>query len=271
MHYVPVIRDAQANTIALERATSGIDAAHDAIEDQRANTKPLADIAKDRDLPLRTIPAVTAQGLDPAGNAVEGIPDRDTTLTALFRAEMGGDNEPLRTKNGGYIWYDIANIDRAHDKPLADVRDEVVTRWRAAETQRRLVAKAKDLSARLDKGEAVEAVAAEAGLTVQTLNDLARNQAQGDLTAEVVNRVFATATGKSASAEAGESRALFKVTSATMPAYVPGTPADEAITKRFQPTIADDVLGQYIGDVQNAVGVTVNQAAFRRAIGGGEY
>jgi peptidyl-prolyl cis-trans isomerase D len=184
---------------------------------------------------------------------------------------MGGDNEPLRTKNGGYIWYDIANIDRAHDKPLADVRDEVVTRWRAAETQRRLVAKAKDLSARLDKGEAVEAVAAEAGLTVQTLNDLARNQAQGDLTAEVVNRVFATATGKSASAEAGESRALFKVTSATMPAYVPGSPADEAITKRFQPTIADDVLGQYIGDVQNAVGVTVNQAAFRRAIGGGEY
>jgi peptidyl-prolyl cis-trans isomerase D len=31
------------------------------------------------------------------------------------------------------------------------------------------------------------------------------------------------------------------------------------------------VLGQYIGDVQASVGVNVNQAAFRRAIGGGEY
>lgn len=260
-----------AKAIALERATSGIDAAHDAIEDQRANTKPLADIAKERDLPLRIIPAVSAQGLDPAGNTVEGIPDRDTTLTALFRAEMGGDNEPLRTKSGGYLWYDIANIDRAHDKPLAEVRDEVVARWRAAEAQRRLLAKAKELNARLDKGEAVEAVAAEAGLNVQTLSDLARNQAQGDLSAEIVNRVFATAVDKSASAESGEGRALFKVTAATMPAYVPGTPADEAITKRFQPTIADDVLGQYIGDVQTSVGVTINQQAFRRAIGGGEY
>ena len=147
----------------------------------------------------------------------------------------------------------------------------MVARWRAAEAQRRLLAKAKELNARLDKGEAVEAVAAEAGLNVQTLSDLARNQAQGDLSAEIVNRVFATAVDKSASAESGEGRALFKVTAATMPAYVPGTPADEAITKRFQPTIADDVLGQYIGDVQTSVGVTINQQAFRRAIGGGEY
>jgi peptidyl-prolyl cis-trans isomerase D len=184
---------------------------------------------------------------------------------------MGGDNEPLRTKNGGYIWYDIANIDRAHDKPLAEVRDEVVTRWRAAETQSRLLAKAKELSARIDKGEPLETVAAEAGLNVQTLSDLARNQTQGDLSADVVNRVFATAVDKSASAEAGESRALFKVTAATMPAFVPGSPEDETIIKRFQPTIADDVLGQYIGDVQASVGVNVNQAAFRRAIGGGEY
>ena len=260
-----------AKTIALERANSGLDTTHDAIEDQRANSKPLADIAKERDLPLTTIPAVTAQGLDPAGKTVEGIPDRDTTLTALFRAEMGGDNEPLRTKTGGYVWYDVTGIDRAHDKPLDEVRDEVVARWRAAEVQSRLLAKAKELSARLDKGETVEALAAEAGLNVQTLTDLARNQAQGDLTAEVVNRVFATAVEKSASAEAGESRALFKVTAATMPAFVPGSPEDEAITKRFQPTIADDVLGQYIGDVQTSVGVTINQAAFRRAIGGGEY
>ena len=214
---------------------------------------------------------MTAQGLDPEGKTVDGIPDRDTTLSALFRAEMGSDNEPLRTKSGGYVWYDITNIDRAHDKPLDQVRDEVVARWRAAETQSRLIAKAKDLTARLDKGEAVETVAAEAGLNVQTVTDLARNQPQGDMTADVVNRAFATPVNKAASAEAGESRALFKVTAATMPAFVPGSPEDEAITKRFQPTIADDVLGQYIGDVQTSVGVTVNQAAVRRAIGGGEY
>ncbi|NEU13902.1 peptidylprolyl isomerase [Methylobacterium sp. BTF04] len=257
-------------TIALERASSGIEAAHDAIEDQRANTKPLADIAKDRNLPLVAIPAVNAQGLDAAGKAVESIPDRDTTVAALFRSDIGGDNEPLRTKSGGYIWYDLSNIDRAHDKPLDEVRADVTVRWRAAETGKRLIAKSKELTAKLDKGEAVDAVAAEAGLTVQTLSDIARNQPQGDLTAEIVNRIFATLVGKSASAETGESRAVFKVTEATMPAYVPGTPSDEAIAKRFQATLADDLLSQYIADVQKSVGITVNQTAFRRAIGG-EY
>lgn len=256
--------------IALERATAGIDEAHDAIEDQRANTKPLADIAKDRTLPLLTIPAVNAQGLDPAGKAVAGLPDADTTVAALFRAEMGGDNEALRTKSGGYVWYDVTNIDRAHDKPLDEVRADVTARWRAAEIAKRLVAKAKELTAKLDAGQAIDAVAAEAGLTVQSLSDVARNQPQPPLTADIVNRVFTTNVDKSASAEAGESRAVFKVTAATMPAYVPGSPTDTDNAKRFQSSLADDILGEYIADVQKSAGITINQAAFRRAIGG-EY
>lgn len=254
--------------IALERATSGVDTAHDAIEDQRANTKPLADIAKDRDLPLLTVENVTALGLDPAGKRVEGIPDRDTTLPALFRSEIGGDTEALRTKAGGYVWYDVTKVDRARDKPLAEVRDEVATRWRIAEVARRLATKGRELVERLDKGESIDAIAAETGLNVQAVSDLSRNQPSGELSADIVNRVFATAVGKAASAEAGESRAVFKVTSATMPAFVAGAASDEAIEKRFRTTLADDVLGEYISEVQKNAGVTVNQAAFRRAVGG---
>ncbi|SFG26304.1 peptidyl-prolyl cis-trans isomerase D [Methylobacterium gossipiicola] len=259
-----------AKTIALERATDGIEAAHDAIEDARANTKPLADIAKERNLPLVSSASMSAQGIDAEGKLVEGIPDRDTTLAALFRAEVGGDNEALRTKSGGYVWYDVTNIDRAHDKPFDSVRDEVAARWKTAETERLLAAKAKELTDRLDKGETLEAVAQSAGLTVETVSDIARNQPKGDLTADVVNRIFATPVDKSASAEAGERRAVFKVTAATMPAYVSGSPADAAIAKRFEAALADDVLGEYIGEVQKSVGITVNQTAFRRAIGG-EY
>lgn len=270
---VQTLADASADIrkeIVQQRAANGIDEAHDAIEDQRANTKPLADIAKERALPLLMIPAIDAQGRDPAGKIVEGIPDSDTTLAALFRAEIGSDSEALRIKSGGYVWYDVTNVDRTHDKPLDEVRAEVTARWRAAETAKRLVAKAKELVAKLDKGEAVDAVAAEAGLTVQTLSDIARSQPQPPLTADIVNRVFTTPVDKSASAEAGESRAVFKVTAATMPAYVPGSPTDVDNAKRFQASLADDILGEYIADVQKSAGITINQAAFRRAIGG-EY
>ena len=257
-------------TIARERATAEIDTAHDAIEEQRANTKPLADIAKERSLPLLTIPAIDASGADAAGTIVAGIPDRDTTLPAVFRGEVGGDSEALRTKAGGYIWYDVTNVDKAHDKPLGEVRDAVAAGWRSAEVAKRLAAKARDLTARLDKGETLEALAAETGVQAETEADITRGQPKGQLTTSSVERIFATPLDKASSAESGEARAVFKVTAATMPALVLGSPADTAIETRFRTVVADDVLGQYIGEVQKDAGVTVNQAAFRRAVGG-EY
>ncbi|KQT90449.1 peptidylprolyl isomerase [Methylobacterium sp. Leaf466] len=256
--------------IATERATRDIDAAHDAIEDQRANTKPLADIAKDRDMALLTVPSVDARGADPTGKTVEGIPDRDTVLAAVFRSDVGGDTEALRTKSGGYVWFDVTQVDQARDKPLADVRDAVAAGWRSAEVAKRLAAKAKDLVARLDKGEALETLAAETGVQAETETDLVRGQPKGQLTAASVERVFATLLDKASSAESGESRVVFKVTGATMPGLALGSPTDTAIESRFRTVVADDVLSQYIGEVQKDAGVTVNQAAFRRAIGG-EY
>ena len=256
--------------VALARARDGIEKARDAIEDQRAGAKSLAEIAQERTLPLVAVASVDAQGKDATGRPAAGIPDPDTTLPAVFRAEVGGDNEPLRTKAGGYVWYDVTRIDAAHDKPLDDVRESVAAGWRAAEVARLLQAKGRTLSARLDKGETIEALGTEAGVNPQEADDLARNQAKDGLTVDVVNRIFATSVGKAGSAAAGEARAVFKVETATMPAYVAATASDRTIAGNFRTALADDVLGQYIAEVQKSAGVSVDQAALRRAIGG-EY
>ena len=264
------VKDEIRRTIARQRAVDSIEPAHDAIEDARASGKPLAEIAKERGLPLVAIPAVDAQGKDSTGSKVEGIPDANETLAAAFRSEMGGDSEPLRTKAGGYVWYDVAKIDAAHDKPLAEVRDAVVKDWTKAETEKRLSAKARELVEKLDKGEAIEAVAQGTGVEPKTVTDLARNQAKDELGTDVIERIFATAVDKAGSAPSGENRAVFKVTRAEMPAYVSGTPSDQNVEKNFRTALADDVLGEYIAEVQKNAGVNVNQAAFRRALGG-EY
>ena len=257
--------------LALKRAReTAFDAAQDAIEDARASAKPLAEIAGDRGLTLLSIPAVDSRGLDPAGNPVEGIPDKDTTLPAAFRADVGNDTEALRTKTGGSIWYDVVKVTPSREKPLDEVRDEAVKGWTKAETEKRLVAKSRELTERLEKGEAVEAVAQQAGVTAKEVTDLGRNQSKDDLPSEVVERIFVTPVGKAASAPAGEGRAVFKVTAATMPAFVPGTPTDTQLETSLRTALADDVLGQFIAEVQKSAGVSVNQAAFRRALGG-EY
>ncbi|MGT2485436.1 hypothetical protein ACU4GA_04235 [Methylobacterium oryzae CBMB20] len=90
------------------------------------------------------------------------------------------------------------------------------------------------------------------------------------LTADVVNLIFATPVGKAGTAAAGDLRAVFKVTAATVPAFVADSPSDKQITQSFQAALADDVLSQYISEVQKNAGVKVDAAALKRAIGG-EY
>jgi peptidyl-prolyl cis-trans isomerase D len=257
-------------TLALSRARDAMETTRDAIEDQRAGAKPLADIATERGLKLVTVKAVDPQGKGPDGQRVADIPDPDTTLPALFRAEIGGDNEPLRTKSGGYVWYDVTGIDAAHDKPLDEVRDGVKAGWTAAEIAKRLQAKGRELAEKLNGGATIEAVSQDVGVNTQEAQDLARNQAKDMLTADDVNLIFATPVGKAGTAAAGDSRAVFKVTAATMPAFVVDTQADKTISKNFQAALADDVLSQYISEVQKNAGVKIDQAALRRAIGG-EY
>lgn len=164
--------------LALSRARDAMETTRDAIEDQRAGAKPLADIATERGLKLVTVKAVDPQGKGPDGQRVADIPDPETTLPALFRAEIGGDNEPLRTKSGGYVWYDVTGIDAAHDKPLDEVRDGVKAGWTAAEIAKRLQAKGRELVEKLNGGATIEAVAQEVGVNTQEAQDLARNQAK---------------------------------------------------------------------------------------------
>ncbi len=256
--------------LALARARDAMETTRDAIEDQRAGAKPLADIAAERGLKIVTVKAVDANGKGPDGQRVTDIPDAETTLPALFRAEIGGDNEPLRTKTGGYVWYDVTGIDAAHDKPLDQVKDGVKAGWTATEIAKRLQAKGRELVEKINKGETMEAAAQEVGVNLQEAQDLARNQAKDMLTADVVNLIFATPVGKAGTAAAGDSRAVFKVMAATVPAFVADSPSDKQITQSFQAALADDVLSQYISEVQKNAGVKVDPAALRRAIGG-EY
>ncbi len=253
--------------IAQERAKGQIEKIHDEIEDLRAGAKPLADIAKEKGLPLVQVPAVEAGGLDKAGNPVN-LPEKDAVVKAAFASDIGVDNEALRTATG-YVWYDVSGIEASREKNLDEVRDQVATQWREDQVAQRLSEKANELTGRLEKGEAIEAVAEEAGASVKNATDLARNTAKDDLATEAVNRIFAVPVGKVGHAANGtDARAVFKVTSATVPPLVTTTQAAQNIENQLQTGFGDDLISQYIAQVRQDLGVTINQQALRRATGG---
>jgi peptidyl-prolyl cis-trans isomerase D len=255
--------------IALERARQQIDRVHDEIEDMRASARPLPEIAREKGLALVEIPAVERSGRDKAGNPLAALPEQEALLAAAFSSDVGVDNEALRTRSGGYVWYDVTGIEPPRERPLEEVRAEVERQWREDEITRRLTEKARGLVERLDKGEAIESLAPEAGAEIKSATDLARRQPAGDLPPDAVSRIFATAVGKAGSAAGGaDSRVVFKVTSATVPPLVTTTQEAERIEDQLRNAMGDDLLAQYVAETQKGISVTVNQQALRQVVGG---
>jgi peptidyl-prolyl cis-trans isomerase D len=254
--------------VAKERAQGQIERIHDEIEDLRAGARPLADIAKDKNLTLVQIPAVDAGGLDKAGNPVE-VANKNEVVKAAFASDIGVDNEALRMADGGYTWYDVTGIEASREKTLDEVRDQVAAQWREDQVAQRLSDKARELTARIEKGEAIETIAQEVNAQAKTVADLARNAAKDDLSAEAVNRIFATPVGKAGNApSAADSRAVFKVTAATVPPMNTTTQEAQNVENQLRNGMGDDLIGEYITQARQDLGVTINQQALRQATGG---
>jgi len=256
--------------IARERAQGQIERIHDEIEDLRAGAKPLAEIAKEKGLSLVQVPAMDAQGLDKAGNPVN-VPERAAVAKAAFESDIGVDTEALRTSSG-YVWYDVTGIEPSREKSLDEVRDQVAAQWREDQISQRLTEKASQITERLEKGEAIEAVAQDVNAQVKTAAGLARNAAKDDLSAEAVNRIFATPVGKVGHAANGtDSRAVYKVTAATVPPMATTTQEAQNIEDQLRNGMSDDLINQYIAQARQDLGVRINQQALRQATGSGEF
>lgn len=258
--------------VATRRATSRITEIHDRIEDQRAAAKPLAEIAKEFNLALRSVGPVDAGLRRPDGGTEAPLPGGDATLQAIFRSDSGVDNEAIRLpRDGGYVWYDVKKIDPSREQSFDEVKAQVETQWRADEVATRLSAKARELIERLDKGEAFDAVAASAGLTIEQANGLGRQEQRPDLPSNVVSLIFGTPAGKSASAAVADGgRILFKVEAATVPSYARTTQEAENFSRTLGASVSEDILAQYVTQRQTELGVAINEAAFRNATGGNQ-
>lgn len=255
--------------LALERAKGELQSVHDAIEDQRAGAKALADIARDRKLTLVAATGIDRTGRDKAGQARATIPEQEPVLAAAFKSDVGADSEAVRTRDGGYVWFEVTAVEPARDRPLADVRDRVIDDWRKSEIVRGLAERARLLAERVGRGEPMSAIASEVGVELQTVADVARGAQAGGLPAAVVTRLFATPVGQAGSAAGAEdTRVLFKVTGATVPPFVTTTQEAAAAETRLRTVLSEDLLAEYGSDLERRLGVRIYQENVRRAVGG---
>jgi peptidyl-prolyl cis-trans isomerase D len=254
--------------IATERARSTVQTIHDTIEDQRAAGKALAEAAKAAGLEVGKIEAVDAGGRDRAGKPVSDLLEPEAFLRAAFASEIGADNDTVPTKDHGYVWFEVTKIEPARERPLDEVRADVERAWRADQTAKRLSVKASEWVKQLDAGGKLADIAAQSGnLEIKHVAGAKRTGVEG-LPAGVVAQVFNIAVGAAGSA-AGEAdtRILFVVTDSTVPPLEPDKPEAKQLGDTLKQALSEDILEQYVGQLEKDIGIAVNSQAMRQVTG----
>ena len=261
------VKDQLKTEIAESRATQEIGDQLDVIEDARAGGATLEEIAQNYDLELRTIPAISANGTDADGNAIPDLPGGQTLVTDIFQSDVGLENNPIAANNG-YVWYSVTSVAAPRDRELSEVRDRVIAAWKADEVQKQLSERAEALRKKVADGGDLMSLGTADGLWVQTATDVTRGgEPPAGLSAPIVEAAFGGPQGYAAVADGEDgSRIVIVTTAVTVPPYVAGAPGLEQAEEQFSGEFANDLLTTYVYQLQQELGVTVNQAALQSAI-----
>lgn len=255
------------NEIALERAKTQVQDLHDKIEDDRAGGATLEQAAEKLKLPVVTV-NIDRSGRDPDGKPMANVPHASDVVNAAYASDIGVDNDPIDA-DGGYVWYAVADIAKAHERTLAEVKDQVTQRWRDDEIATRLKAKADDMLGKLKGGEAFDALASADKLKLETAAGLKRGGGTGAITPRMTETIFQTA--KDAYGDAGgdtpTQRVIFRVADIKTPVFDPNSPEAKTLAQTVQRQIADDLVGQYMAWLEKYLGININTAALAQAIG----
>lgn len=256
--------------VALERARSELMSSHDKIEDERASGMHLAEVAQKLGFQARTIEAVDRSGRDPSGQPVGDLPRGVDVISNAFSIQAGVETDPLEVPGGGYVWYEVVSVEPSRERTFEEVKERVEQRWRDEQISQALQTRAAAVVDKLKAGETLAQVASGMDLKVMTASGLRRNAARDNLPARVLDEVFRTPQGGFGSAEGDTptERVVFHVTEITTPTFDATSAEGRQLTNELRRMIADDLLGQYIAQVQSSLGVSINREALQQVVGG---
>ena len=263
------VRDEIRNQLAAQRAGEVILDIHDLVEDKRAEGSTLAEIAKDNELTSLEIPAVDRSGTDPAGKAVADMPEVAGLLPAIFDSDVGFEADPVQTRDDGFVWFNVEGITPERQKPLEEVRDEVIAKWKEDETRKALSKRAAEMVEQGRAGATIEALAKEIDAEVKTTEPFKRSGTPEGLPRTAVSQAFTLALDafSSAATDDGEGRVIFQLTKIDTPKGDPPKEVAEALSTQLAGGIENDLLLQYIAGLRQTYPVSVNEAVFNRVTG----
>lgn len=240
---------------------------HDEVEDARAGGATLAEVAGRFSLSVEKLAPFDSAGKDKDGSEIK-LPEARDFISEVFQSDVGVENDPLQVGRRGFLWFEVEEVTPERDRELGEVRDQVVERWKSGKRAEKLNEIAKSAKDELDGGKTLDDVAMGLGVEVKTSEPVTRGNPSGDLTAEAVSAAFSGPTGTIASAEGKDGhRLLLVVDEISAPAFFAEAGDAAQLGQRLAQGLQDSIVAQYVGTMENRIGVSIDQAALSRLLG----
>ncbi|WP_162914337.1 peptidylprolyl isomerase [Taklimakanibacter lacteus] len=254
--------------LQLEKARSAVQTTYDTIEDARAQQKSFEDIAKEVNLKLVITPPVDAQGLGKDGKEVD-VPFKNNVLKQSFESDTGVENDVLTTPSGGFVWYEVREVTPSAVKPFDMVKAQVESDWKAQKLREVALEKAKQMVERARNGTGFEALAGEAKAEIKTVLGLKRNETTNEFDQQAVAALFMVSENGFAYALEGDGKGakVMQSQAVLIPTFDPNSEEAKTISKALSDGAGGNLAAGYAADVQNEVGVYVDENMWRQVTG----
>lgn len=260
------VKDQVRSDLLDELANEKIADLYDEIEDDRAKGLTIDDISSKRDLDTIQVAAVDAEGKAKDGTLVATLPANTTFRRAIFAAEVDLQADPVDLGQGQYGWFDVQKIIAEAQRPYEKVADDVKAAWITAETRRAVAKLATEFVERIEGGTSVADVAKTVSAEVTSADELKRASRLDDLPSGAVGRIFTLPVGGAASSEllGGTQRVVYALKEITTP-KAPSESEATAITDRVTSQLGEEMVTQYLSELQSRYDVEVNDDAITTA------
>lgn len=234
-------------------------------EDALGGGATIEEAAKKSNLTVNKVAAMDARGNDPSGAAVQALPGGEF-LTQVFAIESGADSDIGETSDGTRFVFRVDKVTPAARKPLAQVRDEVLTNWRNDELAKRLTTIANDLVKKGNGGQSLASIASSLGVAPLKSEPMERGRAQGVFSREALDAADTVKVGQffTGPAADGKGRVVAKLVELTYQDEAVSDPLRVMYRNNLRQVFTEDLIEQFSKAVKEEVGVTVDEAQFTK-------
>ena len=261
------VKDQVRDKLATDKAHSDLQNKRDEVEDARLAGKTLKEVADQLKLGFKEIPATDATGLAPDGKPVMETPDIRKIVARAF-APDSNDDSAVDLTNDGYAWVNVLSTEAPKQKSYDDVKDDVKKDYMSSEHHRLIDELAKKMADKVNAGESMTSLEAEAKSKVEKTDPITRKTIPQSITQAMVTQAFALPKDKAGHGPSSDNTTeiVFRVAD-VIPAAAPSLTETDELTRRLQDELANQTLSEYTDALKNRYGTSVNQVELNSAIG----